>query len=86
MSQFRPLTNQPDTVFFINTDAPLDDMHLCALERFLAVKDLMKCLSCARKDGANESDLSCLAKAAHLLLQEGCDVLDAMEFRLRESS
>lgn len=81
MPQFRPLTNTPNTVLFINTAASFDDLHMCAIERFLAVKDLMKCLCTVRHTGVDETHLSRLAQVAHLLLQEGCDVLDVMEFR-----
>jgi hypothetical protein len=81
MAHFAPLTNQPNTVLFINTEASFDDLHMCAIERFLAVKDLMKCLSTVRHASVDETHLGCLAQVAHLLLQEGCDVLDVMEFR-----
>jgi hypothetical protein len=81
MAQFRPLTHQPNTVLFIDTEASFDDLYLCAVERFLAVKDLMKCLSTAHNTSVDETHLSRLAQVAHLLLQEGCDVLDVMEFR-----
>ncbi|MCD5979716.1 hypothetical protein ALP94_01827 [Pseudomonas savastanoi pv. glycinea] len=77
MTQYTPLSQSPNTVLFINPEAPLPDLHHCAVQRLRAVKDLMNSLS-----DAKETDTARLASAAYLLLQDSCDVLEVMEVRL----
>jgi hypothetical protein len=73
-------------VLLINPTASLNDLHSCAMERFRAVKDLMECLSFAHSSDTGEKDLSRLANAAHLLLREGCDVLEVLEVRMANAA
>ncbi|MCD5989234.1 hypothetical protein K3169_20240 [Pseudomonas phytophila] len=77
MTQYTPLSQSPNTVLFINPDAPLPDLHHFAVQRLRAVKELMSSLS-----DAKEPDTASLASAACLLLQDSCDVLEVMEVRL----
>jgi hypothetical protein len=77
MPQYTPLSQSPNTVLFINPDAPLPDLHHFAVQRLRAVKDLMNSLS-----DAKEPDTASLANAAYLLLQDSCEVLEVMEVRL----
>jgi hypothetical protein len=74
----------PNTVLFINPNAPFPDLHHCAVERLTAVKNLMACLSTANLKDPDENHLAHVAQAACLLLQDSCDVLEAMEVRLNE--
>ncbi|AZC28657.1 hypothetical protein C4K38_0670 [Pseudomonas chlororaphis subsp. piscium] len=39
-------------------------------------------LNCLSLKGVSERDLSHFVNAAHLLLQDGCDALDALQWRL----
>ncbi len=82
MTQFTPLSQHPDTVLFINPDAPLADLHACAVQRLQAVKNLMTCLDGTRKNDPEETDLANLAHVAGLLLQDSCDVLEAMDTQM----
>jgi hypothetical protein len=84
MTRYIPLSTTCNTVLFINPDAPLSDLHSVAYERLLAVKNLMQCLDGTRKPDPEEQDLSHIAHAASLLLQDGCDVLEVMEVRLND--
>ncbi len=44
MSKFMPLQSNvsESAVFFIDTDAPLSDLHDCAVQRCKAARDLME--------------------------------------------
>jgi hypothetical protein len=82
MTQYTPLSQSPNTVLFINPEAPLPDLHQVAVQRLHAVKDLMNSLGDTRKTDADENDVARIASAAYLLLQDSCDVLEVMEVRL----
>lgn len=82
MTQYTPLSQHPETVLFINANAPLADLHACAVQRVTAVKNLMNCLDGTRHNDPEETVLSSLAQVAGLLLQDSCDILEAMEVRL----
>lgn len=82
MTRYIPLTTTPTTVLFINPDAPLIDLHTVASERLRVVRNLMSCFNGTRKHDAEDNDLSHLAEAAGLLLQDSCEVLEVMEVRL----
>lgn len=82
MSQYTPLSQFPNTVLFINPNAPLPDLHHTAVQRLRAVKELMNTLTDTRMTDADENDMARIASAAYLLLQDSCDVLEVMEVRL----
>jgi hypothetical protein len=87
MTQYIPLSQHPDSVLFINPDAPLADLHACAVQRLQAVINLMTCLDGTRNKDPDEADIASLSQVASLLLQDSCDVLEAMEvqFSKRQS-
>lgn len=82
MTQHTPLNQFPNTVLFINPEAPMADLHLCATQRLRAVKNLMSCLASTTTKDSDENQLAHVAEAAFLLLQDSCDVLELMEVRL----
>jgi hypothetical protein len=82
MTQTISLSQDPNTTLFINPDAPLADLQHCAVQRLRAVKNLMSCLASTSTKDADDNHLAHVAEAAYLLLQDSCDVLEAMEVRL----
>lgn len=84
MSEFTPLqSNLTSTpVLYLNPAAPPADLYGCAVQRIKATRDLMHSLNCLSIKGVADQDLSHVANAAHLLLQDGCDVLDALQWRI----
>jgi len=84
MTDFIPLhsnlTNTP--VLYLNPNAPASDLHGCAVQRFKATRDLMHSLNCLSLKGVHDQDLRHIVNAAHLLLQDGCDALDALQWRI----
>lgn len=82
MTQYIPLHHHPKTTLFTNPNAPLPDLHHCAVQRLTAVKNLMACLSTADIKDPEEKHLAHVVEAACLLLQDSCEVLEVMEVRL----
>lgn len=52
------------------------------MQRIKASRDLLHSLNCLSLKGVDERDLNHFVNAAHLLLQDGCDALDALQWRL----
>jgi len=69
-------------VFYFDADAPLTDLHECAVQRCNAARDLMHSVTCLSFSQTDDKDLRHFATAAWLLLQDGCDVLDAIGWRM----
>jgi hypothetical protein len=82
MTHYIPLHQHPKTNLFINPDAPLPELHHCAVQHLTAVKNLMACLSTTHIKDPYEKHLAYVAEAACLLLQDSCDVLEVMEVRM----
>ncbi|MGZ0785158.1 hypothetical protein ACXM5X_19560 [Pseudomonas saponiphila] len=84
MTDFIPLHSNltPNPVFHLDRNAPAADLHGGAVQRIKASRELMHSLNCLRLEGVNERDLSHFVNAAHLLLQDGCDALDALQWYL----
>ncbi len=84
MSDLIPLQSNltPAPVYYLDRNAPAADLHGGAVQRIKASRDLLYSLNCLRLDGVNERDLNHFVNAAHLLLQDGCDALDALQWRL----
>lgn len=74
-----PLPLTDSSALLINTRASNLDLFACADRRFRAVKNLIRSLSYMDVRTAESADLSSVAEAAYLLLQEGCDLMGAME-------
>lgn len=83
MPKFIPLKSNlcESPVFFIDMDAPLSDLHDCAVQRCKAARDLMQSVACLSSDSSNDRDMSAFTTAAWLLLQDGCDALDAIGWK-----
>jgi len=86
MSNFRllqsNLTEVP--VLYLNLDAPVRDLYECAIQRIKAARDLSHSLTCMSIGNTCDRDLQHFASASYLLLQDGCDALDAMQGRFTE--
>jgi len=84
MTEFIPLHNNLTLtpVLYLNPKAPVADLHGCAVQRVKATRDLMHSLNCQGLKGVHDQDLHHIVNAAHLLLQDGCDVLDALQWRI----
>jgi len=82
MTQYTQLSQNPNTTLLINPDAPLADLHHFAVQRLRAVKNLMSCLTGTTTHDTDDKQLAHVAEAVYLLLQDSCDVLEAMEVRL----
>ncbi|WP_265534389.1 hypothetical protein [Pseudomonas saponiphila] len=84
MTDFIPLQQQshpyPDVP--PRSNAPAADLHGGAVQRIKASRDLLHSLNCLSLKGVDERDLNHFVNAAHLLLQDGCDALDALQWRL----
>ncbi|VVO00729.1 short-chain dehydrogenase [Pseudomonas fluorescens] len=68
---------------FIDTHAPLDELHASAAHRILAVTQMMESLASMDIRNANPANLQQIAHAAALLLRDGCDVMDVLGRRIR---
>ena len=84
MTDFIPLHSNltPTPVFHLDRNAPAMDLHGGAVQRIKASRDLLHSLNCLSLKGVDERDLNHFVNAAHLLLQDGCDALDALQWRL----
>ncbi|WP_416770016.1 hypothetical protein ACMGT0_23460 [Pseudomonas sp. RHF3.3-3] len=87
MTQYRPLQSNltPTPVLFLNLKAPIHDLHEFAVQRIKAARDLAHSLTCMSIGNTCDRDLYHFAGAAYLLLQDGCDALDAMQGRMADS-
>lgn len=83
MSKFMLLQSNvsESAVFFIDTDAPLSDLHDCAVQRCKAVRDLIESIVSLSFNSSDDRDLSASTTAVWLLLQDGCDALNAIGWK-----
>lgn len=83
MPNFMPLKSNASesSVFYIDTDAPLSDLHDCAVQRCKAARDLMESIASLSFNSSDDRDLSAFTTAAWLLLQDGCDALNAIGWK-----
>jgi len=86
MTQYRPLqSNLTQTpVLYLNLDAPVEDLHAFAVQRIKAARDLNHSLTCMSISNTCDRDVYHFAGAAYLLLQDGCDALDALQWRIKD--
>ncbi|MBK5539174.1 short-chain dehydrogenase [Pseudomonas sp. TH05] len=79
-------SNESSTpTLFIDTRAPLDELHASAAYRILAVTQLMESIVHMDNRQADATDLSQIAHASVILLRDGCDLLDVLGRRIRGS-
>ncbi|WP_416421513.1 hypothetical protein RAM80_16190 [Pseudomonas sp. App30] len=69
-------------IFLINPDCPDLDLFEFATRRFQTVRNLMESLSCMNSCSIEGKDLNVAAEVSYHLLQEGCEVLEAMHKKL----
>ncbi|AZC30477.1 MULTISPECIES: fructose-bisphosphate aldolase [Pseudomonas] len=82
--RFIPLTPiASDTpVLFIDSQAPLLDLHFCASERLHTVLDYLNLMACTKLRDSSEKDINTITNTARLLLQDTKDILAAIETRI----
>jgi len=86
MTQYRPLQSNLTEVpvLYLNLDTPVRDLYECAIQRIKAARDLSHSLTCMSIGNTCDRDLQHFASASYLLLQDGCDALDAMQGRFTD--
>ncbi|MEN5093493.1 fructose-bisphosphate aldolase [Pseudomonas protegens] len=68
-------------VLFVDSKAPLVDLHACASERLVTALDYLNLMACATLRDASDKDMSTVTNTARLLLQDVRDVLGVIETR-----
>jgi hypothetical protein len=59
----------------------LSDMAACAMHRFVAVRDLADTFASLNLKGISDCDLTRVTSAVHLLMREGCAILNVIQAR-----
>ncbi|PYY87141.1 fructose-bisphosphate aldolase [Pseudomonas sp. TKO26] len=79
--RFIPLTPiaSDGPVSFIDSQAPLVDLHACASERLVTALDYLNLMACATFRDSSDKDLGTVTNTARLLLQDVRDVLAVIE-------
>ncbi|CAM3275648.1 hypothetical protein [Pseudomonas fluorescens] len=73
-------TNFTDThPLVIDTEATAEDIQSAAHQRIRAASDLLKTFTCLTYDHADLDDISHIINALYLLVQDGCDLLEAAQ-------
>ncbi|WP_191489754.1 hypothetical protein [Pseudomonas sp. FEN] len=86
MTNFHPLqSNLTDApVLYLKLDVPVRNLYEFAIQRLKSARDLSHSLTCMSIGNTCDRDLQHFASAAYLLLQDGCDALDAMQGRFTD--
>ncbi|AZE58679.1 MULTISPECIES: hypothetical protein [Pseudomonas fluorescens group] len=63
----------------IDTAAKTEDIQSAAHQRIRAASDLLETFSCLTFDHADLKDISHIINALYLLVQDGCDLLEAAQ-------
>ncbi|MDI3398418.1 hypothetical protein QLG12_09410 [Pseudomonas sp. V88_4] len=84
MANYRPLQGNLSITptLYIDTEAKASALLETAKHRINAVRSMLNSVSCLCVNDAEGHDLEHFASAAHLLLQDGCDALDALGWKL----
>ncbi|WP_016703018.1 hypothetical protein [Pseudomonas chlororaphis] len=82
-ARFIPLTPiaSDGPVLFIDSHAPLVDLHACASERLRTTLDYLNLMTCTTLRDSSEKDIGTVTNTARLLLQDVRDVLAVIETR-----
>jgi hypothetical protein len=74
-----PLTSNPTNipVLLLDAHAPFLDLQECAEQRLCAAKGLLFSLSCMGINRADAKDVSHIAEAAYVLLEDASDLFKA---------
>lgn len=88
MSKYHPLQGNFSVgpTLFIDTEAKVSDLLETATHRIKAARNLLNSVTCLCVKDAEGHDLEHFANAAHMLLQDGCDALDALGWRLEKAA
>ncbi|EJM94285.1 hypothetical protein PMI34_01415 [Pseudomonas sp. GM74] len=88
MPQFHPLQSNfsVGTTLYIDTEARASDLLETATHRIKAARNLLNSVTCLCVKDAEGHDLEHFASAAHILIQEGCDALDALGWKLEKTA
>ncbi|AZC95179.1 fructose-bisphosphate aldolase [Pseudomonas chlororaphis] len=81
--RFIPLTPiaSDGPVLFIDSHAPLLDLHACASERLLTILNYLNLMTCTTLRDSSDKDIGTVTNTARLLLQDVQDVLAVIEMR-----
>lgn len=73
-------TNFTDThPLVIDTEASAEDIQCAAHQRIRAATDLLETFTCLTYEHADLKDISHIINALYLLVQDGCDLLEAAQ-------
>jgi len=88
MAKYQPLQGNFSVgpTLFIDTEAKVSDLLETATHRIRAARNLLNSVMCLCVKDAEGHDLEHFANAAHMLLQDGCDALDALGWRLERAA
>ncbi|BDB16751.1 hypothetical protein cym2001_01160 [Pseudomonas sp. CYM-20-01] len=88
MPNYTPLDSNIscDPVFFLNVDAEARELFETATQRIQAARNLLNSVTCLSTELAEGADLQHVASAAHVLLQDGCDALQALGWKVKATS
>ena len=83
MPRFLPIDtyDAESPALFLNTHSELSDMAACAMHRFVVVRDLADTFASLNLKGISDCDLTRVTSAVHLLMREGCAILDVIQAR-----
>ena len=82
MDRYRQLrTNFTDShPLLIDTEANAEDIQSAAHQRIRAATDLLETFSCLTFEHADLKDISHIINALYLLVQDGCDLVEAAQY------
>ncbi|WP_434571251.1 fructose-bisphosphate aldolase [Pseudomonas sp. Z3-8] len=83
LGRFTPLTPIATTqpILFIDSTAPLTELHACASERLHATLDYLTLMACTTLRDSAAGDLNTLTNVARILVQDVADVFGVIEQR-----
>jgi hypothetical protein len=84
MAKYHPLQGNFSVgpTLYIDTEAKASDLLETATHRFKAARNMLNSVVCLCVKDAEGHDLEHFANAAHILIQDGCDALDALGWKL----
>jgi hypothetical protein len=82
-TRFTPLTPIATTqpILFIDSTAPLTELHACVSERLHATLDYLTLMACTTLRDSSAGDLNTLTNVARILVQDVADVFGVIEQR-----
>ncbi|MBN3861718.1 hypothetical protein HCU66_05695 [Pseudomonas frederiksbergensis] len=87
MTQYHPLQGNFSIgpTLYIDTEAKVSDLLETATHRIKAARNLLNSITRLCIKDAEGHDLEHFANAAHVLIQDGCDALDALGWKLEKA-